>query len=831
MHGAMVLQDTAFAEMSYETMKTVLDPKVMGMIHLDRIFRGDDLDFFIMFSSLASAAGNRGQSNYSAANMFGVAKTAERRQHGLAASVVHIGAVLGVGFVMRELDETVLPAIYRAGFSWMEERGFHQCIAEAIIAGRPNSRCNPEIITGLRIINAHEEEPTPWMNNPRFQHCITWEGNAGLKQSAASNTTTVSMKNKLQGAATTEEVFFIVRDGFTAKLQVILQLVLEDEMARHTILTMNADDLGIDSLVAVEIRSWFIKEVAIDMPVLKILSGATIEELLEFALEKLPANMTPTLGSDSVPVPVPAAIVGQQPSSGIQSARIGTPSSQPSRESDNHSSGGTLISSPESSSVPESSSISTPPLLSLEYDHKLCLTVIQEDEIEKSVPMSPGQAGFWFLRHLLEDQTTFNITFSIKLTGALRVGKFEAAVRIMGQRHEALRTAFISTGEQTMQAILKKSRLYLEQKSITDVSEVTAQFEATRDHIYDIENGENMKMTLLSLSRNEAILVMGYHHINMDGASLEVFLADLEKAYMDKPLSKSPPLQYSDFSVMQNRELEKWITTELPYWRTELRDMPAALPLLKSPTAAKNRGPIRHYNHKTASHSINPTLAAQIRQMCRKQKVNIFHFYLSVFQVLLFRLLDTPDLCIGMADANRFEGNLATSMGMYLNLLPLRFRPTSTQSFQKILVDVRRKILDAMTHAHLPFDALVDGLQITRSTLHAPLFQAFINYRAGVANKRRFGGLDAESLQSLAGRTPYDISIDIFDNPGADTEIVFVVQKQLYATADAEFLSRAYFGLLDYFSRTPTANLADAPLPEYSIEQSLALSYGKLTLN
>ncbi|KAK1839826.1 polyketide synthase peptide synthetase [Colletotrichum chrysophilum] len=834
MHGAMVLQDTAFAEMSFETMKRVLDPKVMGMIHLDRLFRGETLDFFIMFSSLASAAGNRGQSNYSAANMFGVAKTLERRQHGLAASVVHIGAVLGVGFVMRELDETVLPAIYRAGFSWMEERGFHQCMAEAMIAGQPESGRNPEIVTGLRTINAHEEEPTPWMNNPRFQHCITWEGNASLKKSAGANAA-VPIKTRLQEAATPEEVLSIIRAGFTGKLQAVLQLPLEDEAARDGIIGMSADDLGVDSLVAVEIRSWFIKELAVDMPVLKVLGGATIGDLLAFALEKLPAEMTPRLGPDAIPTTA-AEGAGQKPST--QPAPTRTPS--PSNSSDdrgsasNGSSGasGTLISSPELPSALDGNPAAPMTLEEedeVEKPSPVSLTrLVQRSDLEKSMPMSPGQSGFWFLRHFVEDQSTFNITFSIKLTGALRTEKFEAAVRAMGQRHEALRTAFIIEDERTVQGVLKESRLYLERKTIGHVSEVTDQFEATRDHIYDIENGENMKITLLSLAQEEAYLVMGYHHINMDGASLEVFLADLERAYTDKPLSKSP-LQYPDFSITQNKELEKGgMRAELEYWRAELGDSPAALPLLRSSTAAKTREPIHRYDHNTSRRPINPALASRIQQMCRKQKVNIFHFYLGVLEVMLFRLLGTPDLCIGMADANRFEGNLATSMGMYLNLLPLRFRPRADHTFKQVLAEVRRKTLGAMAHARLPFDALVDGLKVPRSTLHAPLFQAFINYRAGVANKRRFGGVEAEGLESLAGRTAYDISIDIFDNPGADTEVAFVVQEQLYSVADAELLSRAYFDMLDYFSRNPAASLADAPVPEPEepLEESLSLSYG-----
>jgi hybrid polyketide synthase/nonribosomal peptide synthetase ACE1 len=205
----MVLEDTSFFDMSFETMDKVLRPKVLGSIYLDELFQNDDLDFFIFFSSLASVSGNRGQSNYSAANMFMTALAFQRRRKGLAASVLHIGAVMGVGYVMREVSETVFPAIRRAGFMWMPERGFHQCFAEAIVSGRPQSGRNPEIVTGLRLINANEEEPAPWMDIPRFQHCIDRSGTVRLSEGHGN--ALVAVKTRLLGASTREEALEMIQ--------------------------------------------------------------------------------------------------------------------------------------------------------------------------------------------------------------------------------------------------------------------------------------------------------------------------------------------------------------------------------------------------------------------------------------------------------------------------------------------------------------------------------------------------------------------------------------------------------------------------------------------
>ena len=205
----MVLEDASFFEMSYETMQKVLRPKVLGCKHLDELFHDNSLDFFILFSSLAAVSGNRGQSNYSAANLFLAAIANQRRSKGLAASVLHIGAVMGVGYVTREVSEMVFSAIRRAGFKWMSERGFHQAIGEAIIAGRPLSNANPEIVTGLRMINQDDEEPAPWMNIPRFQHCIIKGASNIEKNNRGAGI--LSTKVRLSEATSQDDVLQVVK--------------------------------------------------------------------------------------------------------------------------------------------------------------------------------------------------------------------------------------------------------------------------------------------------------------------------------------------------------------------------------------------------------------------------------------------------------------------------------------------------------------------------------------------------------------------------------------------------------------------------------------------
>jgi hypothetical protein len=103
----------------------------------------------------------------------------------------------------------------------------------------------------------------------------------------------------------------MVTDNFVycvkSKLQALKFLSDSDSLYDTTPLV----DMGVDSLVAVEVRSWFLKELAVDVPVMKILGGASVTDLVEVVVQKLPQELLTRFdpegkhksGSDNVPTP------------------------------------------------------------------------------------------------------------------------------------------------------------------------------------------------------------------------------------------------------------------------------------------------------------------------------------------------------------------------------------------------------------------------------------------------------------------------------------------------------------------------------------------------
>ena len=90
-HLAGVLDDALLSQQTLERFRTTLAPKAFGACHLDRLTRDDDLDFFIVSSSVSSLFGSPGQSNYATANALLDGLVAQRRAQGLPATGVNFG--------------------------------------------------------------------------------------------------------------------------------------------------------------------------------------------------------------------------------------------------------------------------------------------------------------------------------------------------------------------------------------------------------------------------------------------------------------------------------------------------------------------------------------------------------------------------------------------------------------------------------------------------------------------------------------------------------------------------------------------------------------------
>ncbi|KAF3018236.1 putative PKS-like protein biosynthetic cluster [Neopestalotiopsis sp. 37M] len=287
-HGAMVLRDTSIKNMTYSQFVDVVRPKVNGGINLDRLFHDIDLDFMVFVSSVNCVVGNVGQGNYAAANTFLCGLAAQRRKRGLRAAAVNIGAVIGAGYLERESRRELDSIVQRLNLLRLSEEDWHQSICEAINAARLDLPYGPELTIGLADVPYDTALPPQWYSNPRFSSFLITEPSLDEK---VDNKAVTTVEDLLQQCQSKEDLQQVVQSSFSAQMRTVLQVTTSDE----NLMASRGGEIGLDSLISVDIRSWFLRHLSVNVPVLKIMGNDTLGNLVGFVVDRIPSELVPGL--------------------------------------------------------------------------------------------------------------------------------------------------------------------------------------------------------------------------------------------------------------------------------------------------------------------------------------------------------------------------------------------------------------------------------------------------------------------------------------------------------------------------------------------------------
>jgi hypothetical protein len=267
--GAMVLQDRLFDKMTSGDVRTTLGPKVHGTWNLHELLP-HDMDFFVMLSSLAGVMGHRGQGNYGCGNNFQDEFAAFRRSQGLPALTIDIGYLLSVGFVA-EHDEYV-DHVKAMGLKVMHTSDLHGLLATAI---EGPSHHPSQVMCGLPF-NEHDNT-WYWMADARF---------AALRNLAAGSAVnaeqTISLRQELTRCGTiNEEAAQLITAALVQRLASLMMTPEADIDAGRPL-----SAYGVDSLVAVEVRNWIAREMAVECSVFDVMQNVPITQLAQNLAEK-----------------------------------------------------------------------------------------------------------------------------------------------------------------------------------------------------------------------------------------------------------------------------------------------------------------------------------------------------------------------------------------------------------------------------------------------------------------------------------------------------------------------------------------------------------------
>lgn len=592
-------------------------------------------------------------------------------------------------------------------------------------------------------------------------------------------------------------------------------------------------DLGVDSLVAVEIRNWVFSEAGHDIPVLKILGGSSIRQICSEVVSAL------SFGDGPAPSPEASARAAPPTDAPLQDSQSAESASSTGEGSQDSPPGHTTSSRTSPGPVPSSDSVADDQLGKAlgPVDDALDLAEVKPTRlaVSRREALSLGQSRLYFLCRYLEDDTALNCTASYELLGRLDVRRLERALEAVVQRHEALRTVFFDDQGKPMQGVLEKPAFRLNVLSgVADEPAVKEAFDRTRRHHFDLETGHTFVATLLSHSADRHTIVFGYHHIIMDGVSWQNVLRDLSSLY-DGPdpvpsFAAAAPSQYIEFTRKQQRDLADGAYAErLKFFQDEFRDPVDPLPLFPFARVSTRKSLTEYATRDVVTHISAETLDA-VRKTSQASRTTVFHFLLATFQVLLHRLLDDVDqMCIGVVDANRSDRDFSGAVGFFLETLPLLFRVSGEQPFSEVLQATRNKAYAALAQTGVPTEEVLRVCNFPASTTETPLFQVVFNYRMGASRAAPMQGVDVKFKEYADAKNPFDLVISADELEDGTGMLTFSAQGYLYDQEGMEVIASTYAHLLKVLSEDATVRIGDVSVFDAALApQAIAAGIGSV---
>lgn len=416
-------------------------------------------------------------------------------------------------------------------------------------------------------------------------------------------------------------------------------------------------------------------------------------------------------------------------------------------------------------------------------------------------PLSSTQERLWFIEQYENGTNIYNIPRVYKLSSKLEIKVLEKSINYVISRHEILRS-YINTDE-TGSSFLKIDTDFVEFPfhyiSVNTRSEFNNLLKEKINYIFDLEKEYPISISFIEFRDNsnkikEIYINLIFHHIAFDGWSVDIFLKELVETYyafLDNSTPSLPELeiQYKDFSLWQKIYLtSNTLKDQIDYWKTKLN----GYEVLNLPTCFERPEEL-DYLGKNITFELSDLTSKAIKRIAKQLNVSLYTLLLGGYFVFLNYITNQKDITIGTVIANRSSDQLEKLIGFFVNTLALRAKIEVEHSFTDLIENLSVDIINAKLNQDLPFEKLIDCLNVPSDTSRHPLFQVmFVVNSFDIENSKQVNELfESYSFENNDITAKFDLTTT-WDDSGDKLVCNFNYRGSLFSQKKVEEYIKIY---------------------------------------
>jgi amino acid adenylation domain-containing protein len=432
------------------------------------------------------------------------------------------------------------------------------------------------------------------------------------------------------------------------------------------------------------------------------------------------------------------------------------------------------------------------------------------------VALSLAQHGIWMLNQVRGGSEAYHLPVTFRLRGGVRVDGLGAALGVLVGRHEALRTVFPVVDGVPVQRVGMPFSVELQVVGVAGRSEAERVRKAEEAAVgfvrapFDLGRGPLIRACLFRLGVDDYVFVLVMHHLVCDGWSVGLLLEELGECYRAALAGEAPclpptPAQFRDYVRWQRELLASGaLDGDLAYWERQLGGAPPALSL----PVDYARPSVQSFEGARETLELGADLTEGLQEFCRRESVTPFMALLAVYVVLLQRHSGQDDVVVGVPVVNRRRREFERLVGYCVNTLPVRIGLSGDPSFRELLQRVRVAAVAAYEHQDVPFEVVLNRLDVARDPARPPLFQTMLNVMNDLERPIELQGLRVTRFDVPIGGARVDLAL-IVQAPQAGPWCVGIEYcAGLFREASARRLLRRYLHCLKEWINLPDCRVS-----------------------
>lgn len=393
---------------------------------------------------------------------------------------------------------------------------------------------------------------------------------------------------------------------------------------------------------------------------------------------------------------------------------------------------------------------------------------IQPVEKREYYDVSFAQRRLWILSQFETDSSALNMPLAVEIYNNFNPGIFQQSLQALVDRHESLRTVFITVSGEPKQKILEDVPAHLDYIDLRPLDESAKEAKVNEIYIsgirftFDLEHGPLFLFKLVQMEDNKYLLIFNTHHIVNDGWSQGIIINEVMTLYNDilenKAHSLQPlKLQYKDYATWNTGLITRDKSRQAEnFWMEKFSDKPNGIPL---PTDHP-RGSVQTFEGGRITLLIGKENISKLLQLAREEEATLFISLMTLITIFLHKYTGVNDIIIGSPIAGRRHKDLHPIVGFFVNTLVYRNNVNPGENFLDLLKQVKTETIDCYENQDYPFDLLVEKLDLARNLSRTPLFNVLLTYNNAETED---SSLTIEGVQAKKHTPGESAHVSIFD--------------------------------------------------------------------